>query len=262
MPLNDGDNGNRPRNAERNLHVVHFVQWSPPLPELDRWIVPSVPMSETEWKAFLTEYSRELLADDKVRKRLPPEVIETGWLGYAPASEAEIMEAEVRLGIRFSPSYRAFLGVSNGWRSVNTFIYDLWPSTGITWFRERNQEWIDAYVEASRDGPRLSDEEYLVYGEAQDPSGFRREYLQSALEISDTGDAAILLLNPEIVTPEGEWEAWFFGNWLPGAWRYRSFEELMRQERRGLQAMRRVQAARSGLSAQTRKTPQPWGRFW
>jgi hypothetical protein len=52
------------------------------------------------------------------------------------------------------------------------------------------------------------------------------------LEISDTGDAAILLLNPEVVSDEGEWEAWFFASWLPGAGRFRSFEELMRFEAR------------------------------
>jgi HEAT repeat protein len=47
------------------------------------------------------------------------------------------------------------------------------------------------------------------------------------LEVSDVGDSAIILLNPQVVTPEGEWEAWFFANWIPGAYRYRSFWELM-----------------------------------
>jgi hypothetical protein len=41
-----------------------------------------------------------------------------------------------------------------------------------------------------------------------------------------------VLLNPEIVTPEGEWETWFFANWLPGATRYRSFAEWLADERR------------------------------
>ena len=56
------------------------------------------------------------------------------------------------------------------------------------------------------------------------------EYLQTALEISDVGDAGIYLLNPQVVTEEGEWETWFFANWLPGATRYRSFQELMEAE--------------------------------
>ena len=52
------------------------------------------------------------------------------------------------------------------------------------------------------------------------------------LEISDESDSAIYLLNPEVVTAEGEWEAWLFANWLPGASRYRSFAELMEAEYR------------------------------
>jgi hypothetical protein len=33
-----------------------------------------------------------------------------------------------------------------------------------------------------------------------------------------------------VVTPDGEWEAWFFANWLPGANRYRSFWEMLQTE--------------------------------
>ena len=58
----------------------------------------------------------------------------------------------------------------------------------------------------------------------------REEYLQTALEISsDSDDGDIYLLIPEVINLEGEWEAWHFGNKLPGANRYRSFYELMQQ---------------------------------
>jgi hypothetical protein len=70
-----------------------------------------------------------------------------------------------------------------------------------------------------------------LYGEKQDCVNFRREYLQTALQISDVGDSAVVLLNPKVVTPEGEWETWFFANWLPGAIRYRSFGEWLAAER-------------------------------
>ncbi len=206
-------------------------------------------MNETEWKAFLTEYSQELLASEKVRRRLRPEVVASAWLGFAPAAEAEIEAAEMRLGVRFPPSYRAFLRVTNGWRHVNTFVHLMWPTTEIARFHQRNQPWIDAYVGPAKDEPRLPDEKYLVYGKDQDPVWFRPEYLQTALEISDTGDEAILLLNPEILTPEGEWEAWFFANWLPGASRYRSFAELMQQERLGFLELQAGKAKKAGRSS-------------
>jgi hypothetical protein len=86
-------------------------------------------------------------------------------------------------------------------------------------------------VEPHAQHPFLSDEEYFVYGEEQDSVMFRTEYLQTALQISEEGDSAVYLLNPLVVTPEKEWEAWFFANWLPGATRYRSFRDMMQAER-------------------------------
>jgi hypothetical protein len=109
----------------------------------------------------------------------------------------------------------------------------------VEWFRVRHQNWIDAFLEKSgyfagelsrADRPAISDEEYLIYGEAQDCSKLRCEYLSEALEISKRGEGAIYLLNPQVVTLDGEWEAWFFGDWLPGADRYRSFQEMMQAE--------------------------------
>jgi hypothetical protein len=54
--------------------------------------------------------------------------------------------------------------------------------------------------------------------------------LASALDISDVGDVAIYVLNPKATTLEGEWEAWFFSNWNPGAARHRSFWDLLLAE--------------------------------
>jgi hypothetical protein len=59
---------------------------------------------------------------------------------------------------------------------------------------------------------------------------YRKSHLKETLQITEVGDAAVYLLNPQVITKEGEWEAWFFANWLPGARRYRSFEELMRAD--------------------------------
>jgi hypothetical protein len=45
-----------------------------------------------------------------------------------------------------------------------------------------------------------------------------------------SGDSAVYLLNPQVVSEDGEWDAWFFANWLPGATRYRSFAEMILKE--------------------------------
>ena len=185
-----------------------------------------------------------MLQDDSIRGELSPDVIASVWLGFEGASEEEIVSLEARLGATLPPSYRSFLAETNGWRDCGPFIYDLWASANVRWFRDRNQAWIDAYMHPEDSGitivyppgqeplePQpLTDEEYLVYGDKQDTCRFRTEYLQTALEISDCGDSAILLLNPMTISESGEWEAWFFANWLPGAHRYRSFRELMKGE--------------------------------
>ena len=73
------------------------------------------------------------------------------------------------------------------------------------------------------------EQEYFNYATA-DNVEFDIKHLAEALCISEVGDAAVLLLNPMVVWPDGEWEVWFFANWAPGATRYRSFADWMRHE--------------------------------
>ena len=98
------------------------------------------------------------------------------------------------------------------------------------WYRADHVESIQTIIQAYRSVGIIPDEEYLIYGEHQSGPAYRAEYLLSALQISDVGDSAVYLLNPEIRTDEGEWEAWFFATWIPGARRYRSFWEMMKAE--------------------------------
>lgn len=191
-------------------------------------------MPNFDWQGLLTQLSTTLLEADDLGdgNPIPQQVRSAEWLGYPGASEEQIAQAEERLGTKFPPSYRDFLQVSNGWRYLNDSIYHLWSAEEIEWFPTRNQEWIDSWLEGESEygSPTVSDKDYFVYGEQQDPVHLRSEYLPKALEISDIGDDAILLLNPQIVTPQGEWEAYFFANWLPGAKRYPSFWELVQGE--------------------------------
>jgi hypothetical protein len=197
-----------------------------------------------DWQRFLMDWSRILLQDDNVTKYLSPEVIASGWLGYPGATEGQIAQAEGRLGAILPPSYRAFLKVTNGWRQTGPFITRLWSVDEIEWYCVRHQEMIDAWMEGvlSLDpNPQpVLDEEYLVYGDKQLSGVLRHEYLQMALEISDedTADDAVYLLNPKVVTSEGEWESWFLASWRAGADRYRSFQEMMQAEYKNYLALR------------------------
>ena len=199
-------------------------------------------MTELEWRPFLERWSRELI-DAGEGRELAAEIRASGWLGFPGATDEQLAAMQARLGASLPPSYRDFLRTSNGWRGTGTFIWRVWSTDDAEWFRVRNRQWIDAYARPLGPltglfrGRSIRDEDYFVYGEAQDSVRFRTEYLESALEISDVGDSAIYLLNPKVVTAEGEWEAWFFANWLPGAARYRSFAELMRAEYRSFRQL-------------------------
>ena len=81
-----------------------------------------------------------------------------------------------------------------------------------------------------REREEVADDEYFAYSSPED---FRPEHLKETLQISAVGDSAVLLLNPQVIDEHGEWEAWFFANWLPGVRRFRSFAELMDSQYHG-----------------------------
>ncbi len=195
-----------------------------------------------DWQGFLSQWNAELLASEDVKDEgLASEVATSQWFGFPGATEEDLTTAEARLGRSFPPSYREFLQFSNGWRQTGPFIYHLWPSDQVDWFRVRNQAWIDTL--ASFEYPTVTDAEYLVYGSgAEQPE--RIEYLRTALQISDIGDSSVYLLNPQIITPQGEWEAWFLASWSPSIDRYPSFWDMMQAEYRRFRALDAQEAKR------------------
>ncbi len=158
------------------------------------------------------------------------------------ATEAQIEELESRLGIVLPPSYKSFLRTSNGWPATTTFIDRVRATADVDWFRVENEQWIDVY---SDKGSEASDEDYYTYGEggARD---HRVDHMSSLLQVSDVSDG-VYLLNPKAMTPDGEWEAWFFANWIPGASRFPSFAHLMLSEYRVFQRLEKLEGPVSEL---------------
>jgi hypothetical protein len=191
-------------------------------------------MSTYNWKEFLTQWSKGVLSTE-LERAFPSEIRASGWIGYPGATEAQIAWAEARLKTTLPLSYREFLKVANGWPMVAPLLGRFWSTEEIEWLATRRSSLIEDWMmgqELYGQIEPVSDEEYFVYGKEQDSISMRVEYLRSALEISDfdARDGAIYLLNPQVVTPEGEWEAWYLASWLPGATRYCSFWEMMQAE--------------------------------
>jgi hypothetical protein len=189
-----------------------------------------------DWQSFLKQESQKLVADYKDNKsksegkwrfiQLSPETIESEWLGYPGATEEQIIAAETRLGIILPPSYRTFLKATNGWTDIPG-PNKLYSTEEINWFCVENQDWIDEWSSALQFLPPITDEEYFVYGKDYGwNQHIRREYMQTALQISDEEDGNVFLLNPHVIH-NNEWEAWLLINGRAGILRCHSFQELI-----------------------------------
>jgi hypothetical protein len=122
------------------------------------------------------------------------------------ASAEEIEIAERRLGTTLPPGYRSFLATTNGSGPIGSFVRRLRPVDEIRWLRDEDPELIRIWVEATGD-----------------------DALATTLVVSDEEDGARVLLNPAVVDEDGEWEAWFFAHWVPGAEPYSSFRALVEE---------------------------------
>lgn len=209
-------------------------------------------MTIFNWSDFLREWSQEIVESKQKQKSEASEgtvskhaiaqsTVKEYWLGYSGATEEQILAAETRLGITLPPSYREFLKTSNGWRETTPFINHLCSTEEISWFPNSHPDWLRQWGKRYRQKISLesngsnrqssvSDEDYFIYGNKQDCRHVRVEYLEAALAISEVNDDAVYLLNSDVVTEDGEWEAWFLADWLAGADRYPSFQKLMQAE--------------------------------
>jgi hypothetical protein len=114
-------------------------------------------------------------------------------------------------------------------RSISEYGIQFYSTEEVEWYILGNEAVVDSWIETWKENS-VTDEEYFIYGEEQNDLVFRPEYCKTALEISSEDMGFIFLLNPQVVTPDGEWEAWFCSfstTW--GIYRYRSFGEMMEE---------------------------------
>ncbi|MEU1347078.1 SMI1/KNR4 family protein [Streptomyces sp. NPDC005795] len=188
------------------------------------------------WRDLLQRWSDEwldpVLHEQERHEPFPAEVRAARWLGGPGATPGELTGLEQRLGCALPPSYREFLRTSDGWLDTTTQVARLLPVREAGWVRDLDPGLVSAWGDGGG-WDEVPDAEYFVYGDEQDPCALRPRYLKSMLVVTpgaETGDS--YLLNPCVLTPDGEWEAWHLAQGLPGAARYRSFWDLMNDEYR------------------------------
>jgi hypothetical protein len=174
--------------------------------------VGDAPRTAEDWRGYLVEYGRVYVrtVNAYARQRLTAEQIERHWLGNEPADEQTIAATEQRLDIRFPPSLRAFLTVTDGWQGVGGWVHEVSPCAEIDWLRNTSMgtDLIEIYAEAEEEE-----------GENELLALFRR-----ALEITSGED--LWLLDPTKTHPDGEWTAYEFAPKYGEANEYPNFAEL------------------------------------
>lgn len=181
-----------------------------------------------DWMTLLSRLSMLLLRSDDLKGELTEKMLATAWCGQAAAAEGEIFGAEMRLGITLPPSYRSFLSISNGWRPFNSFIERLLSIEEVERFRTADPARLSSLQQCYREDD-ITDDDYLDYETATHMESMRLRYYPDSLLIGKGWGVEddMVLLNPNVVLQNGEWEAIVFANWIPGNRRFRSFVEFV-----------------------------------
>lgn len=192
-----------------------------PDPEID----PRFP-----WSELLRRWSFELCEDEAFALTQDDAVTESGWTGAEPVAEGELRDLEHRIGRTLPPSYRSFLMTTNGYVGGGS-VERIRPAREVKGFADDESEWVDIWIETAGAGTPLTVAEHVAARD-DDAGNARWQLLSDAIQVSDTYDGAVYLLCPTIVDDGGEWEAWLFATWLPGAARFPSWWDLLNREYR------------------------------
>ena len=185
---------NRARDGHRNrLRIAELGEGGGELSRTNN--VESLPVAPAEWRGYLTEFSDAFFRNvtGSGLWGLDDEQMAARWLGYAPASERLVAEAEERLGVRLPPSLLGFLLTTDGWSRPADWVERVCPCHDIQWFAETlvGTSFIGEASRDLRDAP--SSQQFL-------------EMLKRMLVVADGDD--VWLLDTGKANADGEYVAW------------------------------------------------------
>lgn len=184
-------------------------------------------MENIDWKKFLSNIGNYIYTKmPKNRTYYDKSKIKDNWLGYKPATLEDIEKKEIALKISLPHSYKNFLRVSNGFKQFSLFNGQLLKVSEIDWLINKDKEFVELMEDDMNNFPKVTDEQYFIYGDEQDDEKIRLEYFRSLICISEWVDGSIVLLNP-LIKFGNEFECWIYASWSLGAVRYQSFTDLM-----------------------------------
>ena len=145
-----------------------------------------------DWKRLFERCERSAQDNAESQRRrglqVPPVPLP---LTRPPATEAQIVSAESKLGMRLPPSLRTFYLQSNGHGEVGNFIRAVSSVEQLGWLRELEPDLFEMLVGVEDEATRC-------------------------LVVSSEADASWWLLDPGEVDSRGEWRAGRWSSWHPG----------------------------------------------
>lgn len=151
--------------------------------------------------------------------------IQNNWLGFEPAKEEQIKNKEKELGLVLPESYIDFLKITNGFKQVSNFTGKLFSVEKIGWTKNLHPDLLEAYEDQEDFDSEISDEMLNDYS-VKNNSKWKFSDFKETLIISDWGDSTLLMLNPNSKNKK-DYEVWEFGNWFPGAIRFKNFHHFI-----------------------------------
>ncbi|MFJ8906469.1 SMI1/KNR4 family protein [Streptomyces sp. NPDC102351] len=183
--------------------------------------------NEFDWRTFLRRWQDEWVPSEDEAMELAEGDTTLAELALAapPASEAEVADAERRLGTRLPPSYRGFLLASNGWSLRDDSIYQLGAAHEIGWFGDPFG--MTPMYRGDLD-ERSTGQDVLLAG-----------MWERALQLETDSDMSYALLDPGDTDEDGEWALYVYKGWsgeYPA--RYPSFRAYMQRRYESFHAER------------------------
>lgn len=165
------------------------------------------------WKQLIKKLS--LLALKYAPEDFSDDIHKSKWLGFEKVNVNAIKATEKRLGVLLPDDYKDFLKTTNGLLAFPILNPELSPIEKIDFLKNIER-------------PEIF-ELYKGYPAEENDTESLEEYVSRALLISVHPEEQMIWLIPP-KEEFGNWQTWFFGNWVPGENRYPSFRHFIEEQ--------------------------------
>jgi cell wall assembly regulator SMI1 len=158
----------------------------------------------SEMKKILTDlFQKSLTMNDN--NYFTSEQIKNNWIGNLPATEIEIEETELRLGIILPADYKEFLKIANGYPTYNDAVEPSFEKINqIQYLKDFYPDIIDIWRDTGNEDVSKELSKSIIVAGKQEEQWF-------------------LLIPP---TDENKnWKYWKFASWIPGEIEYKNLTE-------------------------------------